>query len=133
VVHDFLTYATLADLPITSSGGWGVQFRPRSSDLLISTESQDMDAITFMLTLMTNAGRGVSRELTTLRVPIAPGGTTDPSWLFRADGSALFVAHPGANLTWSGELIDVTTGAIAPLTAPAPIAAVVLDPALEAK
>ncbi len=133
VVHDFLTYTTLADVPITSSGGWGVQFRPRSSDLLVSTESQDMSTITFTLTLLTDAGRGVPRELTSVRVPIGPLGTTQPSWLFRADGSALFISQPSPNLTWSGELIDVATGAIASLTAPAPIAAVVLDPALVAK
>jgi hypothetical protein len=126
VVHDFATHATLAEIPLTSNGGWGVLFRPGSNDVLVEQDSQDMNTMTFTLKLWPDLGRGTPRDIASLTLPQGPGATTNPTWSFRADGSALFLGKRNPDATWTGELFDVVTALHAPLTIRQPLAAVTL-------
>ncbi len=144
-IHDAATYRAVAriDLPSTPPGAmWAVQFRPRSSDLLVSVSRGFTAAeATFALVLYPDAGRGAPRDLGTFNVNAVPQGTKGapsvvptPTAFLRADGSAALFLHPtqaGApsSLT-EGLLVDLMTSASASMTIGLPAATVVLDPAL---
>ena len=133
IVHDLVSYQPLSESPLPQRGGWGVTFRPRSSDLLVQLEkASDMNGITFALELWPDLGHGQKRELAAVTVQWSGGSIADPGMLLRADGSAASLLRRGSDGTWSGDLVQIATLSRAPILIRQPLAAVVVDGKLEA-
>ena len=132
IVHDLVSYQPLSESPLPQRGGWGVTFRPRSSDLLVQLErASDMNGITFALELWPDLGLGQKRELTAVTVQWSGGSIADPGMLLRADGSAASLLRRASDGTWNGELVQVATLGHVPISIRQPLAAVVVDGKLE--
>ena len=132
-VHDALTYQTIAETTLVSQGGWGVTFRPRSTDLLVHVQrGSDMTGATFALELWADLGRGAKREVARIHVTANGPSLTIPGSWSRADGSAVALLQRLSDGTWSGDLVDTATLARVPITTRQPVAAVVVDAKLEA-
>ena len=132
IVHDLMSYQPLSESALPQRGGWGVTFRPRSSDLLIQLErASDMNGITFALELWPDLGHGQKRELAAVTVQWSGGSIADPGMLLRADGSAASLLRRASDGTWSGDLVQIATLGHAPISIRQPLAAVVVDGKLE--
>jgi hypothetical protein len=134
IVHDLVSYQPLSESALPQRGGWGVAFRPRSTDLLVQLEkASDMNGITFALELWPDLGRGQKRQLAAVTVQWSGGSIADPGMLLRADGSAAsLLLRRASDGMWYGDLVQVATLSRAHISIPQPLAAVVVDGKLEA-
>jgi len=136
VVRDSESYGQVADISLPLGEGnlgvWGVEFRARSNDLIVYADRQATGrAIGFGVALYPDAGRGSRRDLGAITVDTSAGAASAPTLVQRGDGSAVYVARAAPDGTWSGELIDLDTGAHGPFTGPQALVGLVLDRQLD--
>lgn len=145
-IHDAATYAVVSqiDLPdlVSGSGMTSIQFRPRSSDVLVNfSRSLDAGGGQFALMLYPDAGRGKPRDFGTFPVkavsqpdPKAQAAVPTPNAVIRADGSAAFFVHTTTigtlNADSEGFLVELNYGSGAGVKTRQPITSIVLDPSL---
>jgi hypothetical protein len=139
IIHEASTYSVVAQIDLgsrgdpltTTSANWAVLFRPRSSDVLVYFSRTGKKGV-FGIELYSNGGRGARRDLGDLTVaPRSDGTITSPNAYFRADGSAVFYVDPNdsSGKSWSGDVIDLATGAHLPASVGLIRATVLVDAA----